>query len=490
MIWLIFDIGTSAVKAALMTDQGEIVRSQTEAYPVHSEAGGIVEQKALDWRDAALRASRALRVDDDFAQVGAIAVTGQMQDMILVDGANQPVRDVILYSDMRARSEAAEIMARFGQDRLRELTGNDQAADSLWAKFRWMQMHEPDALSRSKKLLLGAADYLILEFTGVATTDTTTASVTGLMNLRERRWLDVADFEAMGIGAIAGLLPTLVVGGAQVGTLTESAAKTLGLKAGIPVYHAPGDSGAVTLGAGCGEIGHAYGYLGTSGWIAFTAAEAHSPDLGIFTLAHSRADQFIPIAPVLTAGGNLQWIRDLFGVNDYANIITQALARPISSLIYLPYLNGERTPFSDPLARGAVIGLSTSTERADIYRAVLEGVVFAYRQVLDILLPDQLAALTLTGGGTRSEGWCQMFADVLGIPIQIAADAENVGVRGALLSAQVINGTQPNYAPEGYFPIQATLQPDFAQHARYEQKYPLFRAAYPALKPIFGAAQL
>src|SRR3954469_10798441 len=112
MIWLILDIGTSAVKAALVTDQGQIVRSQTEAYPVYSEAGGIVEQNALHWRDAALTASRALQVDADFAQVGAIAVTGQMQDMILIDDAKQPVRAVILYSDMRARTEATEIMAR------------------------------------------------------------------------------------------------------------------------------------------------------------------------------------------------------------------------------------------------------------------------------------------------------------------------------------------------------------------------------------------
>jgi xylulokinase len=486
MTWLIFDIGTSAVKAALITDQGQIVRSHTEAYPTHSADGGIVEQNALDWKQAALDASRALA--EDFAQVKAIAVTGQMQDLILVDTDNQPTRSVILYSDMRARSEADQIIARFGRDRLRDLTGNDQAADSLWAKFRWMQQNEPEALARSKTLLLGAADFLILEFTSIAATDTTTASVTGLMNLRQRRWLDPADFEVMDIGAISPLQPGLVVGGAQVGTLTESAAHTFGLRSGLPVYHAPGDSGAVTLGAGSGEIGHAYGYLGTSGWIAFTSAQPHSPDLGIFTLAHTRPDQYIPIAPVLTAGGNLQWVRDLFGVDDYANLLAEALARPISNLIYLPYLNGERTPFSDPLARGAVIGLSTSTTRADIYRAVLEGVVFAYRQVLDILLPEGIESLTLTGGGTRSTGWCQMFAYVLGIPIQIAADAENVGVRGALLSAQVISGQRPNFAPEGFFPIQATLQPNLAQHERYAQKYPLFRAAYPALKPIFGAA--
>ena len=483
-LWLVFDVGTSAVKAALITDAGQIVRSYTEVYPTHSEAGGVVEQNATDWWQAALSTSHALAAD--FARVTALAVTGQMQDMILVDGDHQPTRAVILYSDMRARSEADQIIERFSRERLRELTGNDQGADSLWAKFLWVEQHEPDALKRAKTLLLGAADYLILQMTGIATTDTTTASVTGLMHLRERRWLDQAGFDAMGISAITHLLPRLVIGGAQIGTLTETAAKSLGLKPGLPVYHAPGDSGAVTLGAGSGEIGHAYGYLGTSGWIAFTASEPHSPDLGIFTLAHMRADQYIPIAPVLTAGGNLQWVRDLFGVDDYTNLITQALARPISSLIYLPYLNGERTPFSDPLARGAVIGLSTSTERADLYRAVLEGVVFAYRQVLDVLLPERLDALTLTGGGTRSEGWCQMFADVLGIPIQIASDAENVGVRGALLSAQVMGGTRPNYAPEGYFPIQATLQPDFAQHERYQQKYPLFRAAYPALKPIFA----
>jgi xylulokinase len=307
------------------------------------------------------------------------------------------------------------------------------------------------------------------------------------MDLLQRAWLKKAVYDEMGLAPISALLPALVPGGTQVGRLTGYGAGTLNLRRGIPVHHGPGDAGAATLGAGSGEVGQAYAYLGTSGWVAFSSPEPGSPDQGVFTLAHVRADQYIPIAPLLTAGGNLDWIRGLFGLEDYGAAIAAALDRPVSGLLYLPYLNGERTPFTDPLARGAFIGLDQSSDRADMTRAVLEGVVYAYRHALDALLPARPASLILTGGGTRSVGWCQMFADVLGIPIGIAADAENVGVRGALLSAQVQSGYQPDFAPAGYFPVAAILQPNPETRERYNQKYAQYRAAYPALKPIFGA---
>ncbi|MFN8562318.1 MAG: FGGY family carbohydrate kinase [Anaerolineae bacterium] len=483
-LWFVFDVGTSAVKAALITEQGQVVRSRVESYPTRTEVGGIVEQSVSDWWQAALTASRALL--DDLTRVKALALTGQMQDLILLDADGNPVRPVILYSDTRAQSEAAQITDRLGRGRLRALTGNDQGADSLWAKILWVRSHEPDVFNQATILLFGAADALALKLTGNALTDTTTASTTGLMQLRERRWLDQNVYTEMGLGDLLHLLPKLVAGGTLAGTLMHSAAASLGLKAGLPVYLAPGDAGATTIGAGSGEIGQAYGYLGTSGWVAFTTSEPGLSDQGVFTLAHARSDQYMAIAPLLTAGGNLEWVRDLFGVDEYASLIAQAQIRPVSNLIYLPYLNGERSPFSDPLARGALIGLSQNSTRADVYRAVLEGVVYAYRHALDALLSTRPDTLMLTGGGTRSEGWCQLFADVLGLPIKVADDAENVGVRGALLTTQVMAGKYANYAPDGYFPVRMTLQPDFVQHERYEQKYSLFRAAYPALKPIFG----
>lgn len=484
-LWLIFDIGTSGVKAALVGDEGNIVRSATVGYPTHSASGGVVEQDAGDWWRAVIESTRAVAPDPQ--DVRAIAVTGQMQDLVLADAFGEPLRPVILYSDTRAQVEASEVIDRMGRDSLIALTGNDQGADSLWAKLTWVQRYEPAAFERATYILFGSADYAVLKLTGRALTDTTTASTTGLLNLAERRWLDAEALETMGIGAAVAKLPTLVPGGAFGGDLLPEAAAALGLTAGIPVYHAPGDAGATTIGAGSGEIGHVYAYLGTSGWVAFSDARPGSPEQGVFTLAHPQLDRYIQVAPLLTAGGNLAWARGLFDAPDFESMIAQGLERPPSSVLYLPYLNGERAPFTDPLARAAFIGMSGGSERADLYRAVLEGVAFAYRHAIEALLPSGCAKLTLTGGGTRSERWCQLFADVLGIPIALAADAENVGVRGALLSAQVANGTLATYAPEGFFPVRGTLQPNPDLYERYSRKYALYLQAYPALKSLFAS---
>jgi xylulokinase len=167
-------------------------------------------------------------------------------------------------------------------------------------------------------------------------------------------------------------------------------------------------------------------------------------------------------------------------------LIGAALERPIADILYLPYLGGERAPFSDPFARAAFIGMSRTAERAE-YRAALEGVACAYAHALDALLPERPKTFVLTGGGARSIAWCQLFADVLGQPVSIAEDAEKVGVRGALLAVHVASGRVKSYTPAGYFPIRTILTPNSDLVARYARKYAVFRAAYPALKPIFAA---
>jgi xylulokinase len=144
--WLAFDIGTTGAKVALVDSTRQIVRSVTRDYPTHAAPGGIVEQQAADWWNAALDASRAL---DARAEIEAIALTGQMQDMILVSQEGDPIRPVILYSDTRARTEAQHVNTILGADRLRELTGNEQDADSLLAKLVWLKTHEPDSISAS-----------------------------------------------------------------------------------------------------------------------------------------------------------------------------------------------------------------------------------------------------------------------------------------------------------------------------------------------------
>lgn len=483
-LWLVFDIGTSGVKAALIRGDGTIRATVVENFPTHSADGGVMEQNAGDWWTGIVTASQAF--GDLRSDVGAICVTGQMQDLILLDGNGMPTGPVILYSDTRAKAEAADIIGKVGADRLLALTGNEQGADSLWAKLLWVRRHQPSRWEQARMLIFGAADYAAFRLTGEAVTDTTTASTTGLLDIRTRRWLEPSVLAEMDIDAMVPLLPAVVPGGAQIGILREDAARTLGILAGLPVYHAPGDAGSTTIGAGSGESGRAYGYLGTSGWVGFTADNPGAPAQGVFTLAHPREGQFMQVAPLLTAGGNLEWVRELFGQPDYTGVIGEAVARPISGVIYLPYLNGERAPFVDPLARAAFIGMSPGTTRADLTRAVLEGVAFAYRHALDTLMTEPLSRLILTGGGTRSGAWCQMFADILNVPIVLVEDAENVALRGAFVSAQVALGSRADYALAAADSDGAILAPNSALSATYARKYAVYRAAYPALKTLFS----
>src|SRR5258708_29209101 len=171
-VWLAFDIGMTGEKVALVDSQGRTVSSTYRDYETYASGNGVMEQNAEDWWAAVSAAVHELNAHES----DAIALTGQMQDVILVDGQGAPVRPVILYSDSRARSEAEEINALIGVDELHEITGNVQDAGSLLAKLLWLSRHELDALTHATHSLLGAADYIAHKLTGVAVTDTTTAT--------------------------------------------------------------------------------------------------------------------------------------------------------------------------------------------------------------------------------------------------------------------------------------------------------------------------
>lgn len=484
-LWLGIDAGTTGLKAALLRRDGHIVHSVTRTYPTRTVPGGVVEQNPSDWWQAAQEAIKELGNLSSMAEVEAVAITGQMQDLILMSRDGTQLRPAILYSDTRARAEAEEINEKLGRDRLKALTGNEQGPDSLLAKLLWLSRYHREALNaEGSHLLLGAADVIVFSLTGTAVTDTTTASTTGLMNLDTRQPLDPELFEEIGIGNALKLLAPIKPGGSQVGTIRKGF-MVGGLREGIPVYHGPGDAGATTLGVGSGESGQPYAYLGTSGWVALTS-KARALQPGAMTIAHPAADTYIQVAPILTAGANLEWIRDLFSSEDYDALIEQGMWRDPSNLIYLPYLNGERSPFSDPNARAAFIGLNARTSKEDLYRAVLEGVAYAYRHIVATLVPDGVARLIMTGGGMRSQSWPALFADVLGFPVVVAGDPENVGVRGAVLAAQVSRGERSSYAPPDAWALSEAFPPGSTYREHYDGQFEVYTSLYPVLRDAFA----
>ncbi|MEX2534156.1 MAG: FGGY family carbohydrate kinase [Trueperaceae bacterium] len=486
---LVFDIGTGGTKAALLTPSGEVVLSAFRGYETVRHAGGYAEQNPGDWWEAVVECALEL-APSVFRRVTAVVLTGQMQNLTLLGEEGACLRPTILYSDVRATAEAAEIVGRLGASELRRRTGNDQGAAGLLAKLLWLKRHEPNLYVRAHRIFLGAADFVAYRLTGEAVTDSTTASTTGLLDLEARSPLSASLFEALGLERVPALLPSVREGGRLAGELLGSTASAMGLRSGTPVYLGPGDAGATTIGAGSGEIGPAYGYIGTSGWVALSAGNRADPDTGAITLAHPHRKRFIQIAPLLTAGGNLKWVRDLFadgfvdGSNGepFSSVVEQALQRSPSRLLYLPYLAGERSPINDPLARGAFIGLDSSTTKAHLYRAVLEGIAYGYRHALQALAPGGIETLVLAGGGAKSAGWCQLFATIIGVKVIVGSAVEHVGVRGAHTAVRFALGEVEDYR----FNIEGRdFAPVAEEREHYAQMFELYLESYPALRGVF-----
>ena len=435
-LWLVFDIGTGSTKAALIRD-GQILQSASATYETHLGTGAVVEQDANDWWSAVVRCCHELACSEELT---GIILTGQMQDVVLLDEQANVIRPVILYSDLRARDQIDQIHQLVDAAELTTVTGLNQNAGSLLAKLRWLQEHEPENIERTKHLLLGAADYIATRMTGFFLSDSTTAATTGLWHLTASKMLSRDLLARMGLAWVSALLPRVVPGGTPVGELTSLAATALGLQPGTPVHLGPGDAGSATIGAGCGEVGPAYAYVGTSGWVGFTAPTIGDPDAGVMTLSHPKPGHYIQVVPMMTSAGNLNWLHDLFATDSYDEIIETALASQPDNLISLPYLNGERAPFNDPFARGAFIGISSGTAKAALYRAVLEGMIFAYCHTLSALSPQLPDALTLIGGGARNIHLNQLFADIIAVPVHLPPDAENAGLHGAVRAAEVSPG--------------------------------------------------
>lgn len=435
---LALDLGTTGVKAAAVSRSGAILASAYRGYPTRA-TGLVIEQDPRDWERASMEALRELAQSAE-GRPEALALTGQMQDLILETGADAD-GPAILYSDTRARAEAAEIEGAYGRQRLLSEAGNPHDASGLAAKLLWMSRNEAARYAGSERLLLGAHDHLAFRLCGRAVTDLTTASTTGLLDLGKGVW-NLGLLGALGLRT--DFLPEIAPSDAIVGSLSPEAAGRTGLPAGLPVIHGCGDAGTTTLGSGAGEEGRLSINLGTSGWVALTrAGGAVDSSRGVYNLRHPDGKRLIAIGAPATAAGNLDWFRSLVlpeaeGAKAFEILEAEASRARPASILYLPYLAGERSPFMDGDARAAFIGLARETGRGEMARAVMEGVALSFRSVRDAMGGGREGA-TLVGGGARSRLWCGILASVLDCEVRVPGSPGDAGVRGAgLLAARAL----------------------------------------------------
>ena len=415
---LAHDLGTTGNKASLFDDQGRLVASHTEHYPVTYAQAGWAEQDPSDWWRAVTISTRALLAETQVhpSDIAAVTFSGQMMGIVPIDAAGQPLRSAIIWADQRAVEEAETIGTRCGSERIYRHTGHRVSPAYLAAKILWVKQHQPDLYRQTEKFLC-AKDFVAFKLTNRCATDYSDASGSNLFDLTLRAWsTDLID----AIGLDVAALPEIHASTEILGEVTRAASQATGLKSGTPVVIGGGDGACATAGAGVIAPGDAYCNLGSSAWISFASAEPlFDPRQRTFTFHHLHPQLFTPMGTMQAAGGAHDWLAHLIG--EVGDEELAHVTPGCDGALFLPYLIGERSPWWNPRARGAFVGLTMNHSRAALSRAVLEGVAFNLRLILDALESQgaALPTIRLIGGGARSPVWQQILADVFARPIQL-----------------------------------------------------------------------
>lgn len=498
---LAHDLGTTGNKATLVDVDGRLIASTFQGYETFYPAIGWAEQNAEDWREAfRITTARLMRESGaDPARVAAVSFSGQMMGCLPVDRAGTPLRRAIIWADQRGVKEAALLADRVGEERVYAITGHRISPTYSLEKLLWVRANEPDVFKRTHKVL-HAKDFLRLRLTGKAQTDYSDASSMNLFDLARKDWSDEI-LDAVGLGR--ELLPEVGPAIRVVGELGAATATDLGLRTGTPVVMGGGDGPCAAVGAGVVAEGSAYNYIGSSSWIALaTRAPVFDPDRRTFTFWHLDPDLVMPTGTMQSAGGSYQWTRnhlcglemadaERLGVSAYALMDRRAATVPAGcrGLLFLPYLMGERSPHWNPAARGVFLGLTLTHSRAEMIRAVLEGVSFNLRIILEAFLRQgvRVPSIRVIGGGAKGALWCQILADVMNRPIERLALLEEATSLGAAIAGGVGAGVFRDFGVAATIvKVAETYHPQPGVRDIYDAQYEVFQAAYEALVPIYA----
>ncbi|WP_078394914.1 xylulokinase [Shouchella patagoniensis] len=426
-----FDIGTTNIKGVLIEKDGSYRLPLTHSLRTIFGEGGTVEQDPNEWWEKLCSITVnwwGNGVEPD--SIKAIVMSGQMQDFIPIDHTGNPVRPAILYSDGRAKAQAEFIDKTLPF--IQEKTGNHFDGTMVLPKICWLVEHEQATYEKTAAFLVNAKDFAIYKLTGQAVADPVTGATTGMMDLHKKEWL-FEWFEQLGLDE--SKLPTLLSPNSVAGEVLHGAG---GFATGTPVLSGSGDAGATSMGAGVLNTGSKYAYIGSTGWVAYATESVSQAEKGVFHLVHFSEESYLAIAPILNAGNVHRWAVEQFMNGNYSafeQAVNETKASETTPL-FLPYLNGERFPVQDMNASGSFMNLKGTTTKEDLCRSVLEGVAFALRQTMELLLGEanDEVPFTLIGGGTKSEAWCQIIADVCGRAVHVPEDADfipSLGVAAA-----------------------------------------------------------
>lgn len=485
MLFVGIDLGTSAVKLLLMNEKGEIQKIASREYPLYFPRPGWSEQNPTDWYDKTIDGLKELLSDCDRSQVAGISFGGQMHGLVVLDEKDEVIRPAILWNDGRTEKQVEYLNEKIGKDKISQYTANIAFAGFTAPKILWMREEEPEQFERIHKIML-PKDYLAYRLSGSFVTDVSDASGMLLMDVKNRCWSK----EMLSLcGVTEEQLPELHESYEVVGTILPQVAAELGLRDTVKVIAGAGDNAAAAVGTGTVGNGACNISLGTSGTLFISNNNfGVDPNNALHSFAHADGHYHLMGCMLSAASCNKWWMDSILQDKDYAGVQKDIQALGGNHVYFLPYLMGERSPHNDPMARGAFVGMSMDTTRADMVQAVFEGVAFGLRDSLEVAreLGISLRSTRICGGGAKSPLWCKMIANILNLSVERIAVEEGPALGAAMLAA-VGCGVYKDVieAAESIVRVVEVIGPEQDLVKKYQKRYETFRQMYPALKNIY-----
>jgi xylulokinase len=479
------DIGTSSTRVLVISTEGQMLAVGKKEYSFDIPQEGYAEQDPEIWWNAVKDSCKAVLDTNKFRKenIRAISFSGQMHGLVPLSRNAKCIRKAILWSDQRSKKQVQRIENEIGLALLGRITKNRIATGFLLPSLLWMQENEPEEYALIYKVIL-PKDYIRLKMTGNIASEFTDAAATGAYDCTKNKWSSEI---LLKLNINPELFPKLGKTTDIAGVLTKHAAEDLGLVSGIPVIFGGGDQVMQSIGNGVIRPGIALVTIGTSGQI-FMPEDQPVYDLQLRTHCFPFVnDRYYFMGATLAAGLSLKWLKNVFSARENYQEIDEKVKniKPgAEGLIFLPYLSGERSPHMDSMARGMFFGTVLNHTCYHFYRAVMEGVVFALKDCMEILQYDlyqNVEKVIASGGGSQSSVWLQIEADILGCEIFTSEMKEQSGV-GAAITAGVGAHLFSDF-DEAIKQIihwnEKPILPIAKNVERYQEYYKIYRALYP-----------
>lgn len=486
------DISTTGSKALLIDEKGTVIGTAVSPHTLSSPKPLWSEQDPAEWWAATCSSIHKVVNDHQVKPeaITAIGLTGQMHGLVLLDEKGEVLRPAILWNDQRTQAQCDQIHDLIGRERFIQISGNVALTGFTAPKILWVAQNEPEIFTRVRQVLL-PKDYIRYRLTGEFAMDKADGSGTVLFDLRSRNWsAELLDR----LNIPQSWMPPTYEGPEFTGVVNETAARETGLAINTPVAAGGGDQEAGAVGVGAVESGIIGLTVGTSGVVfSSTTSPLIEPEGRLHAFCHSVPGMWHFMGVMLSAAGSLQWFHDTVAPEKtFDELLQEAQSVPPGSegLYFLPYLSGERTPYPDPDARGAFIGLTLRHQRAHMTRAILEGVGYGLKDGFNLLQNagvGEIRQIRASGGGTKGKLWRQILASILGSEL-VSINTTEGAAYGAALLAGVGAGAWKDVKNACRETIKVTAQtpPDSHMEDIYTKTYPQFTSLYPTLKDSFG----